>query len=189
MGYWGLPINISDVPTDPRDSDVSTAATIRQMIVESCWAANRPLINQLVHNLVVGMNKKHPTEKELVSAIYWWVKNHVSFAEDEPVVGTLGFVDTNRELLINPEVLVSMPQPTGDCDDYSMLIAAMCKCARIPVWFVTIAVDPAEPFRFSHVYCCVEVDGVKVPLDASHGKYPGWETRRPIYRRVEWYVG
>ena len=45
-----------------------------------------------------------------------------------------------------------MPAPAGDCDDFSMLTAALLEASGIPWEFVTVAADRDSPGRFSHVY-------------------------------------
>ena len=68
----------------------------------------------------------------------------------------------------------------GDCDDFSMYVAACLKSLGIPCSFATIAADARDPEQFSHVYVVaypMTVRGMRMrlPLDASHGEYPGWE--------------
>jgi predicted transglutaminase-like cysteine proteinase len=139
----------------------------------------------------MGLNKKTPSDADLVRAIYWWVKNRVKFREDGDILTReMEWRDPYQELLISPEILIGMPQAQGDCDDFSMLLAALLVAARIPVWFVAVAVDEREPWRWSHIYCKVFLkdEGRFVTLDASHGKFPGWETERTKYRVMKWRV-
>jgi hypothetical protein len=43
------------------------------------------------------------------------------------------------------------------------------------VWFATLAASP-DSQDYSHVYVVVrDHQGNRIPLDASHGGYPGWE--------------
>ena len=81
-----------------------------------------------------------------------------------------------------------MPEPMGDCDDFSMLVASFLTILGLPVWFVAVAADRDEPDRFSHVYVRTESkDCGSVVMDCSHGAYPGWETDLQ-FRRLEWRV-
>lgn len=188
MGFWGLPINVVSTPTDPMDSDRSTVDTIHQMIAIAKVSARSPKVISIVDSLLRTLPSK-PSKKDLVRVIYWWVKNHVTYVEDERILAEqLGYQDVNQELLIPPDTLLSMPQPMGDCDDFSMLIASLMVAAKIPVGYVTIAVDPETPNRFSHVYCVVQVDGEEIYLDASHGSRVGWQTNREIFRKVIWGI-
>jgi hypothetical protein len=90
--------------------------------------------------------------------------------------------------LISPEVLVRMENPEGDCAIFSECIAAFLRVFGLPYEFVTVAVNPSEPEIFSHVYLyAVLPDGSRLPLDASHGTYPGWQVpSSDVFRRQVW---
>ena len=190
MSFWGQPVSLSVSQTNPFDNDSSTVETIHQMIAIAKVSSQTPLIASIVDSCIRSLHNSNPQKRDLVRAIFWWIKSHVRFCEDEKTLGEqLGYSDVNQELLIPPVTLLNMPQPMGDCDDFSMLVASLMLAAKVPVWFVTVAVDPSEPFKWSHVYCMVNINEVMTPLDASHGKNVGWETQREVYRRQEWYVG
>ena len=189
-GFFGRPIQLDGRATDPFNSDTSTADTLRQMIGIANVSAKDPLIASVVDSCLVNLSS-HPSKRSIARAIWWWVKNHVTFIEDEEIVAKeLGFQDPNQELLIPPITLLHMPQPTGDCDDFSLLTASLLKCAHIPCWFVAIAVDEVERFRFSHVYvrCYLDDEQTYMAMDTSHGSVPGWETSRRTFRKIEWAV-
>ena len=72
--------------------------------------------------------------------------------------------------------MVRTAKPRGDCDDFTMLLCCFLEVLGCPWEIVTLAVDPHEPERWSHVYAvAVLEDGSLMALDASHGSYPGWE--------------
>jgi hypothetical protein len=188
MGFWGIPISVQAVPTNPIDTDISTVDTIQQMIAIARVSSHSPRVVSVVDALQHSLPNK-PSNLDLVRAIFWWIKNHVKFVSDESILGAeLGYEDVNQELLIPADTLLAMAQPMGDCDDFSMLVASFMLCISVPVWFVAVAVDRDQPWRFSHVYCRVRVDGVSIPFDASHGKQLGWETKSNVFRRMEWLV-
>ena len=90
-----------------------------------------------------------------------------------------------------PPVLLSMPVPMGDCDDFTLLIASQLLCAGIHPYFVTVAADANDPRKFSHIYVCarLEDEGGYMCLDAGNrmSAIPaGWEisgvTRKAIWR-------
>ncbi len=193
MQFWGQPITLDVRPTDPMDTDVSTVQTLEQMKSLAIESANDPLIASVVNSCLVNTAKRNPSNREIARAIWWWVKNHVTFCRDEEILAReLGYAkDPNQELLISPPTLIMMPTPMGDCDDYSMLTGALCLCAHIPYWYVAIAEDETSPDRFSHVYGkCYLVDENKyMNMDVSFGSVPGWETNRTQFRRVECFVG
>lgn len=124
-----------------------------------------------------------------VLAIYDWVKDRVSFIEDEQALDAVG-IDPDKELLIKPDRLLAMSEPKGDCDDYSMLLACMLIAAKLPIGisYVTIAADSTNPERYSHVYVSVQLpDTSYLALDASHGPYAGWEETK-IFSKIHWNI-
>jgi hypothetical protein len=72
-----------------------------------------------------------------------------------------------------------MPQPEGDCVDFSMLTAALCSLFGMPTAFKTIAAEPGSN-AYSHVYVVVELKpGAFYALDTSNGPAPGMEFDLP----------
>ncbi len=106
-------------------------------------------------------------------AAFWWAKHNVKFRSDEATMFRIGERD-QQDLLIAPAVLVRMKEPAEDCDGFTMLVAALLCCLGVDVAIATVAVDPRDASRFSHVFCCAMFDGQVLPLDASHGASPGW---------------
>jgi hypothetical protein len=85
------------------------------------------------------------------------------------------------EVLIRPVDAVLLSQHNGakspgDCDCFSMLVAAALAARDVPCAFVTVAADPNSPDSWSHVYV-VAWPGTahRCAIDASHGPYAGWE--------------
>lgn len=188
MSYWGSPVTLAVTPTSPTDNQLSTITTIHAMITLARDSARYPQINSIVSSLVKSL-PRHSSMRSLVEKVFWWVRNHITFREDEDIlIKELGYQDPYQELLISPIALLSMPHPEGDCDDFSMLLASLLIAARVPVWYVAIAVDESQPDRWSHIYNKVflQDEGVYLPLDASYGTYPGWETSRKVFKKMEW---
>lgn len=85
----------------------------------------------------------------------------------------------------------------GDCDDFSMYLAALLKANGVPCSFATVAADEKAPDQFSHVYVVAYPDGERLPLDASHGPYAGWEVPNrfgkyrewPVWDKLTWWLG
>ena len=179
--------------TNPYNSDVSTADTIENMRALVLRSAGTPIVRQATQDALARLGPNSPTQNK-VNALFWYVKRTVRFTTDEEKVSqALGIPTEDKELLISPDVLLQMPQPMGDCDDFSMLLAAMLVSSGIPVdvYFTTVAVDDMEPNRWSHVFVkTVFMDGDREKvycLDASHGAYPGWSTDG-IHRLKDWPV-
>src|ERR1035441_1711918 len=132
MGFWGIPVSIATAATNPHDSVVSTIDTIHQMIAIAKVSSHSPKIASVIDNLVRTL-PRHSTQQDLVRAIYWWIKNHVTYEEDESILANrMGYQDPNQELLIAPDTLLSMQHPMGDCDDFSLLAASFMLAAKIP---------------------------------------------------------
>ena len=131
------------------------------------------------------------------------IKNSITFVQDEDTAAPYtGWAQKEHgadyipETLVRPVDMIRMGAPQGDCDDFSMSLRARLVALGIPAKFVTVAVDPSDPARFSHVYVSADCSSGKcgrnysgrVPLDASHGPHVGWECGQvaPVWRQMEW---
>lgn len=124
-------------------------------------------------------------------AVFWFVKKRLQFVRDEetvqPFQGAAGG-GTLVEALIRPRDMSTLTNTRlGDCDDFSMYTASLLLALGVPASFVTVAASPGNN-DFSHVYVAAYQNGVRVPLDTSHGDRPGWETPN-AHRIQEWEVG
>lgn len=173
------------------ESDRSVADTIALMSVHTNSAAKTPQIARALED--AGCLEPSLTEDEVISRVFTYIKQHVTFVEDDSQLAEIFQVRKSRELLITPPVLLSMREPQGDCDDFSMLCCAMLMACGVSCHFITVAADRAQPMKYSHVYClAVTSDGREIPLDCSHGKYAGWETnssRRQVWPVINWNKG
>ena len=184
---------VSVLNTSAINSDVSVADTIHQMMHVVRFAQGSPRVKDAVRDAIEGLSKLHTTDKEIASAVYYWIKQHVKFTEDEVInkqmLGMSDYDAMDTELLITPDVLLSMQQPMGDCDDFSTLCASMMMMLGFKAAFVTIAADASIPDVFSHVYVKVWLDDTNhgLYMDCSHGLYPGWE-HGYYTRKKEWAI-
>jgi hypothetical protein len=135
-------------------------------------------------------------EEDAIEDIFRHVKGRVNFAEDEEMAAPISSAFPIVEILIRPRDLLTLCQSPGsagcrlqeDCDGFSMYTAALLRARGIESRFVTIAADPDYPERFSHVYVAAYTSGGRrIPLDTSHGAYPGWEAPNR-YRIQEWPI-
>jgi hypothetical protein len=96
------------------------------------------------------------------------------------------------EVIIRPVDLSKMwrmsLQPVEDCDGYATYAACLLLALGVPCYFCTVAVDPRIPDEYSHVYLVAYRNGDRIAVDASHGKYCGWECPNPFGKRREWAV-
>jgi len=110
------------------------------------------------------------------AGIWWWCKHAVKFVHHQKLLIEWLNAGDELQLLIRPDALLHMQEPKGDCAVFTTLVCAMLDCAGIQWEICTVAVDPRQPGVYSHVYPrAVLPNGTRLPLDASHGKYPGWE--------------
>lgn len=99
-----------------------------------------------------------------IEAVLAWVKRNIDFRGE------------NAETLQSP--VVTLQLKAGDCDDHSMLMAAMLKSLGYQVHFKTVATQRMSPDQFSHVYVIVrdKRTGAWVPLDSTvPSSFAGWE--------------
>ena len=165
------------------DTDASTQATISLMQAYIGAAASHPAIRAAARQAICGIPDYAPAWRK-ADAIWRWVKRGFRFQTDESILSRSFGLGPENELLIRPELFLVVR--TGDCDDFSMLTCALLRAAGLDAQLVTIAADPAEPGRWSHVYAAVVLEnGNTIPMDTSHGLYFGWECPR-AYRKQEW---
>lgn len=132
-----------------------------------------------------------------------WVKSRMQFVRDEDTAapieqswsGTPQAVEITGEpvveVLIRPRDMAVAKRAQGDCDDYVQYGFCLLRAQGIPVNFCTVAADLRQPDVYSHVYGACYPGGVRVPVDFSHGPYPGWEyvdPARPQRKWKEWAV-
>lgn len=76
----------------------------------------------------------------IASAIYDWMKTNIQYVRDPDGI----------EWLQTP--LVTLKKKYGDCDDQSILAAALLSSIGVPTHFKVVKADPRKPEAFSHVY-------------------------------------
>ena len=145
-------------------------------------------------------------EIDLCEQVWSHAKSGIRFQRDEVTGDGVGGHSSNDvvETIIRPvEMATFMDQgnAVGDCDDFSMYVACCLKALGIPCAFATTAADSRDPRQFSHVYVVAYPKSgggmrMRMPLDASHGEYPGWETAGlgryqewPVLDKASWFIG
>ena len=151
-------------------------------------AAADPLVQRIAAGAVqqFGGLAGGETNSAVPSACWWWAKHFIKFVHHETLLRQFLGEAGHLQGLISPEVLVRMDRPEGDCAIFSECVAAFLTALGVPYEFVTVAVNPSEPTVFSHVYVyAVMPDGSRMPLDASHGDYPGWQVPSSRVSRLQ----
>lgn len=129
-----------------------------------------------------------------LTGVFEYVKGRMKFQQDEhtarEVPQSVGCPVV--EVLIRPRDLSRLckeqPNGVGDCDDFSMYCASLLACLGIPCSFATLAADDDMPNAYSHVYVVAYPNGVRVPMDCSHGERVGWEAPNRFGKLREWPV-
>jgi hypothetical protein len=168
------------------DSDLATVQTVRAMcgVVQTAakdpavWRAAKEALRQFSCLAGAFRDDTAPAETSettMCDAAWWWAKHRLHFLQDDTQILQRLNERDQLELLVTPSVLVRMNRPQGDCDDYTMLLAAFLSVYGVRWRVVVVASDPESPTLFTHVFlAAVLPDGSLYYLDASHGAYPGW---------------
>ena len=106
-----------------------------------------------------------------IDSVLAWTKRNIEFRGE------------NAETLQSP--VVTLQLRAGDCDDHSVLMAALLRSLGYRTMFKTVATQRIAPRQFSHVYVVVQEKrtGRWVGLDSTvPGSFAGWEPPM-IYRQ------
>jgi hypothetical protein len=167
------------IPT-PDGTDGLTRTTIGKMAEYIRAGAQDPEVKRWAGNAVrTFAGGPMAPDAACAWSVFWYVKHRLTFAQDEPRLFQTGDAQA-LDMLIAPAVLVRMANPKEDCDGFTMLVCAMLEALReagadVEPLIVTVAADPSDPTRWSHVFALARLaSGEVIPLDASHGRYPGW---------------
>ena len=181
------------------DPDQQVAATIDLMAKYVREDAHSPEVKSVAGSLA----PPDASPDEILNAAFLYVRGLVRFQQDEttaqPLQSRIAAAGLDGypvvEVLIRPRDMVTWRgegygQPAGDCDDFSMLTAALLMARGVKVNFATAAADGRVPGQWSHVYVVAYPGGgERVPMDTSHGQAPGWEAQgASVTRREEWPI-
>jgi len=131
-----------------------------------------------------------------VLGVWKLCKQRFRFQQDVDTVRGTGLSqrvkDRIIEVIIRPLDLSLMYrrslQPVEDCDGYTGYMASLLLALGVACNFCAVACDPGDPSQYTHVYVVVYRDGARIAVDASHGKWCGWEVPNPYGKRKEWEV-
>jgi hypothetical protein len=174
------------------DPDTATAQTIAIMCGHVRKASSDEVVKQTAGRAAQQFAGLAGTDGQdaysLATAAFWWCKVFVKFVHHELIIRQHLGEAGHLQGLISPEILVRMQQPEGDCAIFTECVCAFLRVFGIPYEIITVAVNPQEPETFSHVYLyAVLPDGTRMPIDASHGDYPGWQVPSShVSRRQVW---
>lgn len=176
----------------PYSADGQVSGTIDIMRAKVAEDSANPAFVQRAQE-IAGMG----SQADKVRRVWAHAKNSIKFQRDELTglsASGLGIggcdPDSIVETIIRPRDManyIDQGIAIGDCDDFSMYVAALLTALGIQCAFCTVAASASEPDQFSHVYVASYPDGERLPVDSSHGDYCGWEVE-PVSRRQEWAV-
>ena len=177
---FGRAVRILEYDRPMMSDDIETAQTVSYMDEIAARDANDAAVANATAEALddADIDENAPAFLK-AHAVYWWLKRTIRYV---PTPGTSPLVD---QTLITPCTVLAMPEPIGDCPQFSMLASAMFRVLCMDSMFVTIAAEDKFPDQWSHIYNTVEVSpGVYMPFDSSNGPEPGAEYARPFKRRV-----
>lgn len=133
--------------------DAGTEQTIALMRNAAAEAWRDPLVRALAGSIIRDLPPEN--QKAHTRAIFEWVRHSIRFVRD-PV---------EHETVQSPRWTVT--HGFGDCDDHSLLLVALLGAVGIPTQLVTLALDPAGPETFTHIYAEALVEGRAIALDTA----------------------
>jgi hypothetical protein len=169
------------------DDEANTAQTVARMLEYSTADAQEPAIKNATAQAIAGRRSKQGK----AAGIFNWICARLHYVEDKDLhLGDFRPDCADAEILIRPADVLRMPQPAGDCDEYSMLARAMLLSAGIRASFITVECDEDAPGDYSHIYVRAYTPAAlafdAIPNAAVHGI--GYEVA-PTGKRREWSEG
>ncbi len=136
-----------------------TVAYITGLIKEGAkdFCVRQTAIDILFHN---GVPPKDYLGE--IRTLFVWVHNNVRYTRDIHRV----------ELLHSARRMLELR--AGDCDDMTILLAAMLKAIGHPVRLVLVGFNPNRKTVFTHIYLEAFYKGWWIPLDPTVNRPPGW---------------
>jgi len=174
---------VSDVP------DLQVARSVQLMAEYARRDSTSPTVAALALRLTDSLSPY-----TTVANIWQYVNSNIRFQADYITARALPQAadDVVIEVFVRPVDMLAMietqGQGVGDCDDFTMLVCSLLIASGIECSIVTIAdAQSAQPDIQSHVYAVAHVAGQRIPLDASHGLWPGWEAPAARISRINEY--
>lgn len=120
-------------------------------------------IRQLAIDLTRGLRQKDWLGE--VNAVHRFVRDHIRYVRDIRGVETLHTVDRILE------------NASGDCDDKSVLVAALLESLGHPTRFVAIGFRTGA---FSHVYPETMIGNKWIPVETTEQVALGWKPKNIV---------
>jgi len=160
--------------SDDTDVDALTKTTIGKMCEYIKASAVDPHVQGAAQFAAQKFGRGINDPYSFAWGVFWFLKHRVRRVLDEGNMFRVGEPSAS-DMLIAPSVLLRMQDPAEDCDGFTMAAAAMLAALGVTQCIVTVACDPQDAQRWSHVFGMVQLaSGDWLPLDCSHGRAPGW---------------
>jgi hypothetical protein len=172
----------------PEDADAQVRVAIEKIIGMALADKDTPIIQRnAARALELGGG-------DPVAGVWAMIKPRMRFRQDTDIANDLQAPDpyNKRDLVetfISPATQARLIDLRGagveDCDGFAAYGACLLLALGVPVTLCTVSAE--TPRVFSHVYLVAYWNGMRIPLDLSHGPYPGWECPN-MGRLREWVV-
>lgn len=173
----------------PDDPDAQVRITVRHLIENALAEFSSPIIQECAAEALRAGGG------DPIYGVWLAVKPHMRFRQDFDIAADLQVDDPRKRSIVETIILPSWQawlikfrgQGVGDCDCFTGYAAALLLALGIPTYMCTVSAEGERPWEFSHIYIVAYPNGVRTPLDLSHGPYPGWECPN-LGRKREWPV-
>jgi hypothetical protein len=173
----------------PDDPDAQVRVAVKKVIGFVLADKETPIIQQAAAQ-ALDLGGGDP-----ISGVWKAVKPHIRFRQDYDIAADLQVDDPRKssivETFIPPAVQAMLIQLRGsgieDCDGFTGYGACLLSALGVPVSMCTVSAERDRPRLFSHVYLVAYWNGMRIPMDLSHGPHPGWECPN-LGRMREWVV-
>ena len=157
------------------DGIAGTDATVEEMNALVRAGLRNPLIRLTALKIIQSGGIAARDFSGEINAVFNWVKRNIRFTKDP----------YRLEMVHAPDVILQLK--AGDCDDVSILLAALLQSLGHRTRFKVIA--SMDPGTFNHVYTQVFHNGKWLSLDPTVSvSTPGWESPR-IYGSKTYELG
>jgi transglutaminase-like putative cysteine protease len=129
------------------------------MVAMAQQASVTPAIRDAASYIVAGVDGKDFDGQ--VRAVQQWVMHNIRYLRDH----------VSAETLIDPVLLLQTK--AGDCDDHSMLVAALLMSIGFVCRFQ--AIGSTDPNNFEHVYTEVKLGRSWVSVETTENVDLGWQ--------------
>lgn len=168
----------------PDDNDSQVTVTVNRLLENAREDMRSPwTMNAARKSLQLGQNPRLTPARQAINGVWAHVKDSMRFQQDEDQARLLHTSDPRIpdviEVVIRPADMARLIESRGrgfeDCDGFTSYAACLLSILGVPVSLTTVSANHEEPEAYSHIYVVAYADGERIPLDFSHGDYPGWE--------------